>query len=388
MDVLLDLTPLDTTSRLRGIGHYAASLGSAMAQLSLSERHNLDIQALTGFSQPGAVGPLTWPGSPEIPYGEGDSMRWIWARRLRLVPTLRRIRPRLLHLTQNLGTPRGCGVPRVLTCHDLIRLVMHEQYLRGSRAYLEAFRMAEVLRFARARRVIAISQYTADDLMRVLTIPASRIDVVHHGVDMEHFRPARDAAEEAAWADKRAALGLRHPYFVYIGAADPRKHVDKLILAFVAARLEGVDLVIAGHISANDRKVIDAVWASQGRPASVRFVGFVPDDAMSALLSGSLALAYPSSYEGFGMPVLEGMACGAPVITTAATSLGEVAGDAALLVAPGNTEALTSALTRIAREPSLRRDLREAGLARARRFTWRATALGTVDSYARALRQP
>jgi glycosyltransferase involved in cell wall biosynthesis len=275
----------------------------------------------------------------------------------------------------------------VLTCHDLIRLVLHEQYLRGSRAYLEAFRLAEVARFASARRVIAISRYTADDLMRVLTIPASRIDVVHHGVDMDHFRPARDAAEEQRWAAKRTALGLQRPYIIYIGAADPRKHVDTLILAFARARLENVDLVIAGHISVNDRKVIDAVWASEGRPASVRFVGFVPDDVMPALLAGSLALAYPSSYEGFGMPVLEGMACGAPVITTAATSLGEVAGDAALLVPPGDAAALTSALTRVALEPSLRRDLREAGLARARQFTWKATALGTVDSYARALRQ-
>ncbi|RYE93913.1 MAG: hypothetical protein EOO75_03310, partial [Myxococcales bacterium] len=184
MDVLVDLTPLDTTSRLRGIGHYVAYLGAALAALSDSERQGLTLAGLTDLHGSHALGPLTWPGSPEPRYPEVDQMRYIWRRRTHLPVTLRRLHPRLFHATQNLGTPRLTGAARVLTCHDVIRLVLHEQYLGStSRAYLEAYRLNEVARYATARRVIAVSQFTADDLMKVLAVPASRIDVVHHGVD-------------------------------------------------------------------------------------------------------------------------------------------------------------------------------------------------------------
>lgn len=387
MDVLVDLTPLDTTSRFRGIGHYVAYLGAALMALSPSERQNLDIQGLVGL-EGDILGPLNWPGSHEPRYPSG-SMPYIWDRRSRLVASLLRLRPRprLLHVTQNLGTPRGSFLPRVITCHDLIRLVLHEQYLKASRPYLEAYRLAELSRYALARRIIAVSQYTADDLMRVLAIPASRIDVVYHGVDTCRFRPPATPEEEASYHEQRRALGVhQRPYFLHVGATDPRKKSDLLLSAFARARLSDVELLFVGWLTSAQQAQIEAVWKAEGAPGSVRFLGFVPDESMAALMHGSLGLAFPSIYEGFGMPVLEAMAAGCPVITTAATCLGEVAGDAALLVKNNDFASLQSALVRLATEPSLRQQLIAAGLARASQFSWRNTALGTVDSYARALR--
>ncbi len=387
MDVLVDLTPLDTTSRLRGIGHYVASLGAALAALTPSERQGLTLGGLTDLHGDHALGPLTWPGSERPRYPEVDQMRYIWRRRTHLPLTLRRLAPRLFHSTQNLGTPRVTGVPRVLTCHDMIRLVMHEQYLGNpSRAYLEAYRINEVARYATARRVIAVSRFTADDLMKVLAVPASRIDVVHHGVDTERFHPPVDDAERALHAAQRKALGVdQRPYILFVGATDPRKQADVLVRAFAEARLQDTELLFAGWLTPWQQQAIESV-RSEFPGTSIRFLGFVPDESMNALLGGALALAFPSTYEGFGMPVLEAMAAGCPVITTAATSLGEVAGEAALLLPVVDVPHMVDALTRICRDEHLRADLRTAGLARARTFTWHATALGHIDSYARALR--
>jgi glycosyltransferase involved in cell wall biosynthesis len=388
LDVLVDLTPLDTTSRLRGIGHYVAYLGAAMAALTPSERQGLDIRGLVGLSGD-VVGPLDWSGSEPMPYPAGHAMRYIWDRRFKLTASLLRLRPRprLLHVTQNLGTPRGAFVPRVITCHDMIRLVLHEQYVNATRAYLEAFRLAELARFSLARRVIAVSRYTADDLMRVLGVPASRIDVVHHGVDTERFRPPASPDEEALHREQRSALGVdRRPYFLYVGATDPRKKADLLVSAFARARIPDVDLVFAGWLTEAEQQPLRDIWRAEGGLTPLRFLGFVKDEHMAALMHGALGLIFPSIYEGFGMPVLEAMAAGCPVVTTSATCLGEVAGDAALLVPGNDLPALQDALVRLASDGALRAQLREAGLARARRFTWRDTALGTVDSYARALR--
>jgi alpha-1,3-rhamnosyl/mannosyltransferase len=213
-----------------------------------------------------------------------------------------------------------------------------------------------------------------------------RIDVVPHGVDHERFRPPRSPEEAIAWASVRRRLGVdRAPYFLFVGAADPRKNADLLIRAFARAKLDGVDLVFAGRLSRADRARVEGALERVGRPPSIRSLGYVANEDFVPLLSGALALAYPSIYEGFGLPVLEAMAAGCPVITTRASSLGEVAGDAALIVPPSDEEALARELRRAALEPALRADLRERGQRRAALFSWRETALGTVDVYVRAL---
>ncbi|NUQ73170.1 MAG: glycosyltransferase family 4 protein [Polyangiaceae bacterium] len=389
-DVLVDLTPLETPTRFTGIGRYVEKLGSALADLSHSERQGLEIAALTALSGPSPVGPLTWKGSPSPLFGDGDveETRWLMARRTRLAATLRTRAPRLFHATQNLGTPRGSGVPRVLTCHDVVRLVMPHDYLAGRPAYRWILHGLEIARFRSATRVIAISRHTADDIIRLLGVPASRIDVVPHGVDLDRFRPPRPGAEaEAASAILRKWSLADRPYLLHLGAADPRKNVDTLIHGFARAKLEGVDLVLIGKLKPSHQATVDRALDEIGRPPSVRQLGYVHDADLPPILSGALALPFTSTYEGFGFTPLEAMACNCPVIATGLTSIGEVVGDAALLVPPRDPGALASALRRIATEATLAGDLRRAGLSRAAQFTWRKAALGTVDSYARALRR-
>jgi len=385
--VLLDLTPLRTSSGFRGIGKYAHCLGRALQALSSSERKGLHIGALTDLTGADALGALDWPGAP--PKEEFQHVRWILRRRSSLVATLRRIRPRVFHATEALGTPRGAGVPRIVTCHDLLKLELHEEYLPGRWVYRRVLHAGEALRYHSADRVIAISEFTANSLMRLTRLPASRIDVIPHGVEHDVFRPARqddDGEEQRARHGRRAALGVaEHPYLFYVGGADPRKSVATMVAAFDEAALPDHQLVLAGHYSQKERAIVDAALAVSSRVGDVQVLGYVPTEDVVALMDGADALVFPSIGEGFGLPVLEAMALGCPVITTKQTALGEVAGDAALLTRPRDAAELASAMRRVTKEKALRGDLRRAGLARAANFTWKRTALATVDTYARVL---
>jgi glycosyltransferase involved in cell wall biosynthesis len=384
-DVLVDMTALDTASRWFGTGRYIAELGAALAALGLNEREGLDVRALTSLAGPSPIGPLDYKGQDEPRYPAGSEVRWLMDRRTRLVPTLRRLRPRLWHATYHLGTPRGAMVPRVTTCLDLIPLVLHREYHPGW-LFPKVERVIQALRFHGARRVIAISQHTADDMMRLLGVPARKVDVVYLGVDHARFRPP--AVEERAAHDAVLAKYqlTRGAYCFHLGAADPRKNVDTLIEAFVAARLDGVELVLIGKLKPAHRAFVDGVLAKVGNPASVRLLGFVPDEDLPAILGGALMHPYTSSYEGFGNAPLDAMACGCPVIATGQTSIAEVVGDAAERVPARDVAALSAAIRRMANDSALRRERTAAGLARAARFTWRETALGSIASYARALR--
>jgi glycosyltransferase involved in cell wall biosynthesis len=382
-DVLVDLTPLDTPSRWTGTGRYLFELGRALAALSPSEARGLKVGGLTSLDG-ASPHDLLWEGSP-TPIYDAES-GWLMARRMRLPFTLRRLRPRLFHAPYHLGTPRGSGVPRVVSCLDLIRFVLHEEYFGERHFYRRLLLAIERARFQSATRVMAISQHTADDLMRLLNVPASRIDITYLGVDLERYRPPAtdDEAAQARAARERYQL-QEGGYLFYVGAADPRKNVDVLVKAYARAKLSDVELVLIGKLRRSDEQAYERALAEAGQPRGVRFLGFVPEEDLPAIMCGALAFVFCSTYEGFGNVPVEAMACGCPVITTGATSMRETVGDAGLLVPPRDVEATTDAIRRLATEPTLRRELAEAGIARAARFSWHNTALATVESYERAL---
>ncbi len=204
--------------------------------------------------------------------------------------------------------------------------------------------------------------------------------MVHHGVDADVFAPAPQGAMSAV----RARFGIEGPYVLFLGGIEPRKNLEMLVRAFARTDARNVWLVIAGGPVRWFPQAADRLEASIALlPEAVRdrivVTGYVSERDKLALLSGATALAYPSLYEGFGFPVLEAFAAGVPVLTSNVSSLPEVAGDAAVLVDPGDVDAVASALTELIVDDDLRAVLSAAGVARAARFTWEATARATAS---------
>ncbi len=278
-----------------------------------------------------------------------------------------------------LGAPLQRRMRTVVTVHDLGYIHFPEAHTRAQRLQL---RLSTLWSARAATHLIAISAATRDDLVHFTGIPAAKVSVVHHGVS-PRFRPVEDPAQLAA---VRARYGISAPYLCYVGTIQPRKNLLRLIEAFAQAlhmaesnlqsAICDLQLVIAGKRGwLSD--AIERRAAELGIAARVRFVGYVDDDDLPALLSGALAFTFPSLYEGFGMPVLEAMACGTPVLTSTTSSLPEVAGDAALLVPPDNTAAIAAALTQLLSDATLRSTLRERGLQHVAQFTWARCAAQT-----------
>jgi glycosyltransferase involved in cell wall biosynthesis len=268
--------------------------------------------------------------------------------------------------------------PLVATVHDLSFVRHPEFFTAKQRAW---HRLVDARRLlARAAAVAAVSLHTKEDLIELFGIAPERIAVVS---------PAADPSLTPRTADEVAALrrrlGLARPFFLYLGAIEPRKNIAGIITAF-AAMPKDVDLVIAGGPGWLDAPVRDRARSSPARDR-IKFLDYVPPADKPALYSAAVALVYPSFYEGFGIPPLEAMACGTPVIASHATSLGEVAGDAGLLVDPHSVEEIAAAMLAVLEDHDLAALMRERGLARARMFDWDASAEALERLFAEIGRQ-
>jgi glycosyltransferase involved in cell wall biosynthesis len=279
----------------------------------------------------------------------------------------------VLHV-QYVGPPRHRGA-RVVTLHDLTFLRFPESFPASQRWRLRWLTPANA---RRAAVVIAGSEHAKRDIHATYGIPPERIAVIHHAPD-PRFRPVRDDAV-------LRRLGIRAPYVLSVGRLNPRKNLPALLRAFERMRprlREPVQLVIAGQPDFRADRFDALVGASPWRADVIR-TGYVSDEDLPALYSGAALFVFPSLAEGFGLPPLEAMACGTPVICSHASSLPEVVGDAALLVAPDSVEEMAAALLRVLGEPHLRATLARRSLERAARFTWQAAAQQTLDVYRRA----
>jgi glycosyltransferase involved in cell wall biosynthesis len=381
--VLLDLTPLETISSLRGIGRYVRGLASGLAQLANESAFHVegvaatpDLKRLFVVEDPFeyCLRPVTAP-IPKSP-----------ARRRRLIQrhmaSLACERPGLLHLADPNGVPPANSVPFTLTCHDLIPLVLHKQYLPPIPYWSKVYGAVQRSRYRRASRVLAVSHATKRDVCERLSIDPALVDVVWHGVDHELFN-LRAAPNERAQLD--AIVGGAGPYVLYLGAGDPRKDLNTLLAAFAASKLRGeARLVLAGNLGKDRTRELSAQARKLRVEGAVQFAGYVPEAVVPALYRQAIVHAFLSSYEGFGLPVIEALACGAPTITSIGSSLDEVAGDGALVVPCGDQAALLSALDSAAYDSERRSELKQRGLARAATFTWRKCAEETIAFWQRA----
>ncbi|HSF18145.1 MAG TPA: glycosyltransferase family 1 protein [Vicinamibacteria bacterium] len=270
--------------------------------------------------------------------------------------------------------PPASFVPQVVTIHDIL-FETHPQLFVGA---FSRRSVALIRRSARrARVVLTVSEYSRRAIIERYGLSNERVVVTPNAVDPTRYRPQSDIE-----SDLEARYGLRRPYVLNVGRLEPRKNLERLIRAFGRVR-ERIDpslvLALAGDRDFGYETTLSE--AARLREGAARWLGPVDDEDLPSLYRGATALAYPSLAEGFGMPVLEAMACGIPVLTSPRGALPEVAGDAALMVDPEDEEALAAGLEKIHSDESLRKGLIARGLARARGFDWEESARRTLAAY-------
>jgi glycosyltransferase involved in cell wall biosynthesis len=231
------------------------------------------------------------------------------------------------------------------------------------------------------------SESERQDLLSKVTIDPARVIAIHHGVDHDRFSPPTDPA--LAREEVRERFGIEGRYVLYVSNHQRKKNTERLVEAFaaVAADQPDVTLVMTGWHTPRFGLVLELIDRLHLR-SRVRVLGHVPDDALPSLYASAALFALPSLHEGFGLPILEAMACGTPVLTSNVYALPEVAGDAAELVDPYSVEAIAQALTRLLDDADHADELRQRGLARAAEFTWRRAAERHLEWYERALTEP
>jgi glycosyltransferase involved in cell wall biosynthesis len=289
----------------------------------------------------------------------------------------------LLH-SPYFASPLSPNVPTVVTVHDVIPLILPAY---GSAVHTRLYMRLVSAAARRARAIITVSGTSKKDIARVLGIPEDRIHVVYNAVD----RALHPVDDQRILTGVREAHGIVDDFLLYFGGFDIRKNVERIIRAYHLARSSfdrPWQLVIAGamHLVGHPlypdpRPVIQEL----GLQGQVVVTGRISEEEKPLLYSAATAFIFPSLYEGFGLPVLEAMACGTPVITSNLSSLPEVAGDAALLVEPSSVEDMAQAMTRLMNDAALREELRGRGLRRVRQFDWEASAARTLDIYRQAL---
>lgn len=312
----------------------------------------------------------------ELSWGRTNELRTdqrLWWQQVELPRRARSAAVEVLHVT-GFDAPRWRPCPTLLTVHDLIGLLFPGNFPPVSRFYW-SYWLPRTMRWA--DQIIADSEHTKRDLIRLLNIPSERIEVVYLGVD-KAFRPIE---EQATLEALRHKYSLPSDIILYVGTLEPRKGLDTLITAYsVLAADIPHHLVITGKKGWYTESLFRQVEVL-GLRERVHFTDYVADEDLPGLYNLAALFVYPSRYEGFGLPPLEAMACGVPVVCSNAASLPEVVGDAALLVPPDNVEALVVAIHKVLNDKSLRAEMRTKGLEQAKKFAWEETARRTVEIY-------
>lgn len=364
---------MDTT----GSGQYLMALLPELAHLA--PECTLDLVLPGSVDPPAPADAFPWriQRAPTPLDRSGAHLAKVWFEQMAFPGACRRLAADVAHVPY-FAPPLRSPAPLVVTIHDLIPIVLPEY--RGS----SQFRLYMRLVSAGARRaalVLTDSQASARDIERLLGIPAERVRVVYLAAH-PRYRPRTPA--ECRPVVERLALPSR--YLLYLGGFDRRKNVPNLLRAMERARsrLEGARLVVAGRLPEHDSAFVPdprRIARDLGIEDVVQFLGHVAEEDKPALYAGALALAFPSQYEGFGLPPLEAISCGTPAIVGQGSSLEEVVGPGGIAVPGHDVEALADALVTLATDGRRRAELSRAGLRHATRFSWERTARETLQAY-------
>jgi glycosyltransferase involved in cell wall biosynthesis len=356
--------------RQTGLSRYETRLVEELASLDEDE---LVIYAQPEARQLGIAPEAAWRTPPRSVANPGLRIAW---EQTGMAAQATRDRLDLLHGLAFVVPPLWRG-PSVVTIHDLGFLKLSGHAPARRTAYLGAMTRISV---RRAARVIAISEHTKQDIVDLFDIDPDKIDVTPLGVS-EGLSPL--APRERA--DFRERHGLIRPTLLYLGTLEPRKNIPNVLRAFdLVAGETDADLILGGAegwLTEELHQVLNRMrWRER-----VRMTGFIPEAELRSWLSAADIFVFPSRYEGFGLPPLEAMACGTPVVASTSSSLPAVLGEDALLADPDDIEAIAGAIKQLLDDPVLAADLRRRGLRRAARFTWAETARLTRQSYRAAL---
>lgn len=365
-----------------GVGTYIRNLLHGLASL---DRENRYVLVAPRPDEP-ELGGLP-PNFETAVYGRSDTD---WVNQFAFYLFLKKLAPDLIHVPLNV-VPLLMPRPYVVTIHDMSSLLFSQRWQMRRDFRLFLFRRG----LLRAERVIAVSAATRRDVENLLGIPAQRIRQIYEAPDPRFLRP--DAGDEAAGAAEAAAADrqrileryqVNYPFVLYAGAVRPQKNIPRLVEAFAVLRgdlenhpiYKDLRLIIIGDEISKYPSVRRAVIKTRVEDV-VRFLGFVPVQTLRVFFEAASAFVFPSLYEGFGLPPLEAMACGTPVVTSNVSSLPEVVNDAAVLVNPENVFDIARGLREVLLDENLRADLIRRGYQQTRRFSWAQTARQVLEIY-------
>lgn len=375
MRVCFDVSP--AVHHHAGLGRYAHELLSALVASDRTNEYVMLFNAPRDDLKPAP--PLDRLPAHRVPL---DAKPWrmsVWLAQIFDVGMERWLPPcDIFHATDHL-LPRLKSAKTVFTLHDVIFKFFPEYHLPLNRWFLTNA-LPHFLR--RADAIIAVSECTKRDAMKFYNLAPEKITVIYEGVN-----PAlRRVDDRNRLAEIRARYAKNQPYLLFVSTIEPRKNIPALVDALKILRARGFTqrLLIVGRKGWLYQPIFDHVKQT-GMSDVVDFLDFVPDADLSALLSACDAFVFPSLYEGFGLPPLEAMACGAPVICSNTSSLPEVVGDAALLIDPRDPSDIANAIARVLTDQHLRDELRAKGFAQAAKFSWERAARETLAVYQRVM---
>jgi glycosyltransferase involved in cell wall biosynthesis len=362
-----------------GIGTYIRNVVRTLARLDLNSQYFL-IGSPAKVAECGSLPPNFQ--SVEL-MGKDDSLKG----NLEFRAIVRRLQCDVVHIPHLFWIPRGLSCPYVLTVHDLLEHMYGSRHASTLRRSLHFYLTRRVLR--KAARVIAVSQFTKSEIEKLLAIPDNRIEVVYNAIDERFLHGHASAADRELIAQRYL---VNYPFILYAGAIRPHKNVVRIIEAFSALKSEllketqkeqqflDLKLIIIGDDLSSHPRVRRTVVRS-GVQNDVRFLGFVPIDVLRIFYDVAKVFVFPSLYEGFGLPPLEAMAHGTPVVTSNTSSLPEVAGNAALLVNPENVFEIRRGLQRVLLDATLRERMKKLGYEQAQRFSWTTSVSRILEIY-------